>query len=122
MENLIEDIKVRISILLQRIEDVPEYLKPKVNISNDLAYPFIDVGFDGSLYYVVRERGVEVERIMFYSVDSLLFKIFKDLTFELAMKKEIELRHGDEQYSIDKIYQIQDELMKRLNPSWCNGY
>ena len=108
----------KINQLLAKVEDIPKEFIPKVNVSNDLAYPYIDIGFDGTLYLVVRERGIEQERIIYNNLDLLLREIFERLSFELAVKYELENRKDDSEYSLKKIEKIQNDYLKKFNEDW----
>ena len=111
-------VEREIASLISKVANIPYELIPKVNEPNDLAYPFIDISSEGDLYYVVRERGVELERSIHPDVDCLLNKIFIDLSFVLASKKEMEEREIEADYSFDKIKNIQKEYLKKFNPDW----
>lgn len=117
-KELQEKIEQEINQLLTKVSDVPKELIPQVNRSNDFAYPYIDIGFDGTLYLVVRERGIECERIMYNNLDLLLRDVFERLSFELAVKYELENRKNDAEYSFKKIEKIQNDYLKKFNENW----
>lgn len=111
-------IEKEIYQLLAKVVDIPKEFVPQVNISNDLAYPYIDIGFDGTLYLVVRERGIEYERVIYNDLDLLLQEVFKRLSFELAMKYELENRKSNLDYSFKEVEKIQKEYLKKFNENW----
>lgn len=114
IEKKIKEVNDRLSIIINKL-NIPDYLIPKINISNDLAYPYIDVGEDSSLFLVIRERGVEYERVQYPTIEMLFLKLFEYITFELAVIEEKKIRKNDEDYSVSKINQIQKELLKKID-------
>lgn len=111
-------IESEINKLLIKVEDIPKHFIPQVNISNDFAYPYIDIGSEGILYLVVRERGIEYERIAYNNLDLLIEEIFKRLSFELAVRYELENRQCDSDYSFKKIEEIQKDYLKMFGVNW----
>jgi hypothetical protein len=76
---------------LSRLIDAPERLLPTYGSSEDGARPHIEVEWWG-YYFVVVERGSEIERIPCGTIDELLRQIFQGVTFELAMEYELSHR------------------------------
>lgn len=113
------EIEGEIKELLSKFKYVPDSIVPKINVSNDSAQPFIDIGFGGDLYYVIRERGVELERRLFPNVDYLLREVFIGISHELASNEELKIsRENKLKYSPQKVNDIEKEYLKRFNPDW----
>lgn len=111
-------IENEINKLLIKVEDIPKHFIPQVNMSNDFAYPYIDISSEEILYLVVRERGIEYERIAYNNLDLLIEEIFKRLSFELAVRYELENRQCDSDYSFKKIEEIQKDYLKKFGVNW----
>ncbi|SMC48705.1 Imm63 family immunity protein [Moheibacter sediminis] len=102
---------------LQNKINAPYNLIPEFNISNDIARPFIDIGEGDIFYYVIKERGLEYERTLYRNEDELLYRVFKDVTFEIATKYELENRNNDKDFRI-LLFKKQEELMSLLYLDW----
>ncbi|WP_434574808.1 hypothetical protein [Riemerella anatipestifer] len=63
--------------------NVPIDLLPSINISNDYAKPYIEIQ-DNYYYYVIRERGEEYERTLYFDIKKLLYRVFDDISFDMA--------------------------------------
>ncbi|MBK1897307.1 hypothetical protein [Chryseobacterium paridis] len=87
-EALTKDLEEKISRAISKIGDVPFHLIPKINESNDNASPYVDIGEDGVIYIVIRERGVEYERNFCRDTDDALLKLFRYNSSEIARTKE----------------------------------
>ncbi|WP_379968019.1 Imm63 family immunity protein [Epilithonimonas sp. UC225_85] len=112
-----QDLKNKMRLLADKIR-TPHSLIPEVNESNDFAKPYIDMGMGDVFYYVIRERGVEYERILFRNESELLFRIFKDITFEMAIKYELNNRIEGQDFRI-LLFKKQEELIAKLNSEWA---
>lgn len=110
------EIELKIEQLGIKI-NAPIHLIPEVDESNDFAKPYIDIGYGDVFYYVIRERNVEYERILYKNEDELLYRIFKDITFEMATKYELENRNNDQDFRVI-LFKKQEELMSLLNTDW----
>lgn len=95
----------------------PLSILPLINESNDFAKPFIEVDDSGLIYLIVRERGEEYERYITDTIDALLYWVFRDITFTMASKSELDNR-VDNQDSRVIIYDEQIKLLNILNPQW----
>ncbi|WP_413512607.1 hypothetical protein [Myroides odoratus] len=107
-------IKNRIAQLVSKVEGFPEEFIPQINESNDFAFPYIDIGFEGEMHLVIRERGIEYERTYYPEVDLLIEEVFKRIAFELAVRDEAQHRKNETDYSFDKIEKLQMEYMNKL--------
>jgi hypothetical protein len=90
-ETLTKDLEEKISKAISKIGDIPSYLIPKINESNDDASPYVDIG-DGVIYIVIRERGVEYERNFCRDTDDALLKLFRYNSSEIARAQEKKIR------------------------------
>ena len=88
---------------------VPAGLIPRVNYSNDFADPYIEIGDDDTLYLVVREAGLELDRVVCNDIKLLLKAAYAKIAFELAAKLELQLRKDESDYSVEKIKEIEKE-------------
>lgn len=112
----IKELEFKIAELANKIV-APIDLLPQINQSNDFAKPYIDVGNGDVIYYVIKERGVEYERVLYVNEDELLYRIFKDITIEMAQKYELRNRIESQDFRI-LLFKGQGELMNLLNPDW----
>lgn len=112
----IKELELKIKELADKIE-VPNNLLPEINESNDYAKPYIDIGIGDLFYYVIRERGIEYERTFYKNTNELLYRIFKDISFEMAQKYELKNRIEKQDFRI-LLFKRQEELMNLLNPDW----
>ncbi|WP_245461765.1 Imm63 family immunity protein [Rhizobium leguminosarum] len=49
-----------------------------------MATPYVDLRDNDEIYYVVEERGVELERVKCSSIDDVLYFLFSDITHDMA--------------------------------------
>lgn len=111
-EIVISIIEDEIQKNIYKLGFVPEALIPKINKSNDFAYPYIEVYDDRIFYIVIEERGVEYRRDLFVEIDSLLKAIFEMITKSLAIER---LKENRSDITSTVINQKQEELMKLLD-------
>jgi hypothetical protein len=92
---------------------------PTYGFSRDAAQPHIEV--DSTAYYwVVVERGHELDRFTTAEVDALLERVFTTVTFELATSYELAHRVGLTDCR-SLIFQRQIELLSMLSPRWAQA-
>jgi len=93
-------------------------LLPTYEVSEQTGRPHIES--EGSeFHYVVTERGTEFERFRARSADDLLYRVFHDVTFSMAMMREVKQRiPGDD--CRRQIWQFQMAMLERLNPAWAS--
>ena len=112
----LDDIKNEVDKLANKINASTDLL-PTYSYSRDLAYPHIEVDSSGLLYYVIVERGEELERRITNKLDDLLFWIFSSVTFSMASAYELKNRIEDKdcrRIMFDK----QEELLGILSENW----
>jgi hypothetical protein len=90
---------------------------PTFGRSEDGARPHIEVAGPFA-YYVVVERGQELERWQFADLDALLHRVFADITFQVACRFELRNRRPGED-SRRLMFAKQLEHLTHLNPSWA---
>ena len=106
----------RIQELARRI-DVPANLLPTYGISlgNGLAH----IEIEGEQYhYVNAERGVVYSRFTTTALDDLLYIVFRDAAFSMAIKLVRDKRKPDTDYR-RTIFPEQVGLLAQLNPEWA---
>jgi hypothetical protein len=69
-------------------------------------------------FYVIAERGQELNRYAALELDELLYHVFSDVTFELSMKYELAHRIGT-QDSRRIHFRRQVELLSMLSSAWA---
>jgi hypothetical protein len=72
---------------------------------------------NGQLFYVVTERGQELKRDFAVDTDDLLYRIFADVTFEMALRFELDNRIKSKD-SRRKMFVKQEELLGILSDKW----
>jgi hypothetical protein len=112
----LRDIETEVAALARHLgaagEDLPSY-----GISHDFGRPHIEVE-NVLYYYVVVERGEELERRSTESYDELLYWIFRDVTHKLAFSREI-MNRVEDQDCRRIAFPKQIELMKRISSTMC---
>lgn len=110
------EIKAEVDRLAAKI-DAPENLLPTYGTSRDFAYPHIEVD-SRFYYYVVVERGQELDRKWAPFLDQLLEWIFVGVTSQMA--GTYELAHRVESEDFRRIwFARQIELLTLLNSDWA---
>ena len=116
MKLTLEDIKTLVDKLAEKI-NVPQCHFPTYGYSNDGAQPHIEVDINGQLYYVIVERGEELRRDVALDTDDLLYRIFADITFSMAVDYEVNHRVKEEDFR-RQMFAKQEELLGKLNDNW----
>ena len=115
MQMTLAEIKATVDQLAERI-GASGYALPTYGHSDDGARPHIEVD-SRCYYYVIVERGQELERITTHDVDELLYHVFGNITFSLACK--FELAHRRKNRDCRRlIFKHQVELLSTLSPQW----
>lgn len=111
----IERIRHLVLRLASRI-DAPEVLLPTFGAPDGFGRPHIEV--HGGLYYwVVFERGVELERRTTTDIDLLLYWVFDAVSLSLA--SEYERHHRSPNVDFRRLlFKRHLELLEVLSPSW----
>jgi hypothetical protein len=79
--------------------NAPGSLLPTFGFSRDMGHPHIEVDHKG-YHYVVVERGTELERKSSDNLTDLLYWIFKDITFSMSVKFELQNRIEDQDFRV----------------------
>jgi hypothetical protein len=116
MKPTLEDIKELVEKLAEKI-NAPQHLLPTYGHSIDGAHPHIEIDKNEQLYYVVVERGQELKRDFAVDIDDLLYRIFADITFSMAVDYEVKHRIESEDFR-KQMFAIQEELLGILNGKW----
>ena len=111
----LSEIEVKVNEAAQKI-GAPQNILPTYGYSEQNARPHIEVS-PRAYSYVIAQSGQEVSRYATRDIDQLLYKIFVDVTFGLAVtyaeKKRIENQ------DIRRVaFQRQVELLTLLSPQW----
>lgn len=88
---------------------------PALESTGDGAY--LDIDLSGRLYYVIKDRGQEVKNESGRDMDEILFEVFKDATFRMAVNYEKENRIAGEDIR-RQMFAKQIELVQALNKKW----
>ena len=109
-------IKKKVKELANRIE-APANLLPTYRFSNGDESPLIEIDKFGNLHYVKVERGKEFARETTTELDELLYWIFSDVTFWMAIKFELNSRI-ESQDNRRITFDQQEKLLGILSDSW----
>jgi hypothetical protein len=101
---------------LAEIVGAPAKTLPAFGRSEQNGRPHIEVDSAG-YHYIIAERGQELERRTTPDIDELLYQIFQWITFELAVKYELD--HRTQGQDIRRLlFDYQERLLSRISPSW----
>ena len=92
-------------------------LLPTYGYSLDEAHPHIEVDDKGLMHYVTVERGQEQSRETTDELNTLLYWIFKDVTFAMACNYELKNRIEDKDCR-RIMFEKQEELLGMLSDIW----
>jgi len=116
MKSTFSEIKSLIDRLAAKI-NVPKEQLPTYGSSIGDGTPCIDIGVDGTVYFVVTERGTEFERWLPQTMDDLLYRVIEGATWSMASQYELKHRiKGQDNRRISFAYQ--EELLGILNKDW----
>jgi hypothetical protein len=113
----LDEVRTAVEKLAPLIEADPNVL-PTYGESRDMGWPHIEVDSTGAYHWVVRERGVELERHSYARLNDLLYKIFESVTSALAGRWELDHRIEGPDFR-RLMFKRQLELLDRLNPTWA---
>ena len=110
------ELRTRIQTMA-RVIGAPNDLLPAYRTSEQNGGPHIEI--DGPTYhYVFSERGQEYDRWSTTSIEELLYRTFRDLTFWMSYKvARPHQKPGKDPRR--EAYRQQIELLRRLNPEWA---
>ena len=96
--------------------EAPAGSLPTFGRSEQSGRPHIEVDSNG-YHYVIAERGQELERHTTPDIDELLYYTFRWITFELAVKYELD--HRIQGQDIRRVlFAYQQDLLSQLSPAW----
>lgn len=111
----LSEIEVKVNELARKI-GAPQNILPTYGYSEQTARPHVEVS-PRAYYYTVAQSGQEVSRYGTRDVDQLLYKIFVDVTFGLAITYAE--KNSIENQDIRRLaFQRQIELLTLLSPQW----
>jgi hypothetical protein len=112
---ILSEIEVKVNELAQKI-GAPQNILPTYGFSEQTARPHIEVS-PRAYYYVVAQSGQEVSRYTTRDIDQLLYMIFVDVAFGLAVTHAE--KHRIENQDIRRVaFPRQVELLTLLSPQW----
>jgi len=111
----LSEIEIKVNELAQKI-GAPQNTLPSYGYSEQTARPHVEVS-PRAYSYVVAQSGQEVSRYATRDIDQLLYKIFVDVTFGLAIMYA-EKNRVENQDIRRAAFQRQIELLTRLSPQW----
>jgi hypothetical protein len=111
----LNEIQTKVELLAKLIDSPVDQLPTYGNSRGD-GTPNIDIG-GGTYYYTAPDRGVMSINRQTQNIDELLYWIFKDITFSMAVWFELENRIKD-QHARRLIFSHQLGLLKTLDTNW----
>ena len=115
MEITLAEIQVLVERLAEKI-NAPLHILPSYGHTRDGAYPHIEIS-DKGYHYVVVERGEELERFVTESLNELLFKVFRSVTFSMSCDFELKNRIKSQDFR-RQLFMKQIELLTELDEEW----
>jgi hypothetical protein len=111
----LSEIEVKVNELAQKI-GAPQNILPTYGYSEQTARPHVEVS-PRAYHYVVAQSGQEVSHYTTRDIDQLLYKIFVDVTFGLAISNA-EKNRIENQDIRRSAFPHQIELLTLLSPQW----
>jgi len=111
----LSEIEIKVNALAQNI-GAPQDILPTYGYSEQSARPHVEVS-PQAYSYVVAQGGQEVSRDATRDIDRLLYKIFVDITFGLAVTYAEKDRIEDQDIR-RVVFPRQVELLTLLSPQW----
>jgi hypothetical protein len=87
----------------------------------DAGCAYIEIGDDGQLDWIVKERGQLLEHRTTSDPDELLYWSFQSTTFSLASHWEVRHRDESQDFRVG-LWAKQAELLHRINPVWAQRW
>jgi hypothetical protein len=112
----LEELKQKVDELAQRIK-CPQHFLPSYGEMKHDAHPYVDIDRSGTLYYIVKERGHENKWLRTYKLQELLYWVFEDVTWRMALEFEIKNRIEDKDCR-RIMFQKEEELLGQLDELW----
>jgi len=101
---------------LARLINAPDETLPTFGTSEDFARPHIEK-HGNEYHWVVVERGKELQRKKTSNLDEIIYWIFQSVTFQMAIKIELQNRIENEDFRI-QLFKIQENLIGKINPKY----
>ncbi len=91
---------------------------PDFDFCKTEGHPYIEIGNNGLLHYVIKERDIELERKIAITINELEYWVFEKITLEIAIN--FELNNRDETKDSRRImFAKQIELLSMIDSNWC---
>ena len=116
MKPTLSQVKALVEQLAVKI-NAPEKLLPTYGNSIDDGHPYIEIE-SGILFYLAKERGIEVKRYVALDLDDLLYHIFKDIMFTMATNYELKNRIKGQDFR-RILFAEQERLLGSLDKKWA---
>ena len=116
MESSLADIQKKTEEYAAVI-DAPKHLMPSYGKGFDEFQPNIAQDANGQLRYEIYERGQLITNLIAAAEDELLYFIFRDITFSMAIQYEYNNRNS-RQDSRRVLFAYQLDLLGKLNEKW----
>lgn len=107
--------------IINKVLEIASVIDCKPNLIPSFEYnpdgESIDVDLSGTLYYLVSERGREIERYSTYNVDDFLYKVFSRITSGMAEDFTVNNRNRNVDFR-RQLFAEQLRLMSLIDPNW----
>jgi hypothetical protein len=113
------EIEAAVTETAARIQPT-EYYLPTYGRSEGFGRPHVETSAR-DMSYVIVERGTELQRHTTTDLDMLLYWIFRDVTFSMAVDYEVAHRSEGQDFRI-LLFQHQLQLLQDLRPEWRHRY
>jgi hypothetical protein len=87
----------------------------------DAGCPYIEIGDDGQLHWIVKERGQLLEHRTTRDPDELLYWSFQSTTFSIASHWEGQQSEDNQDFRVG-LWAKQADLLYKLNPAWAHRW
>lgn len=91
---------------------------PTFGSSADGGRPHIET-IDGVYYYVVCERGTELERTLFIDENELYYLALRDATAQVVGDRVLAARGDEFRDSRRERFRLHEDLMRQIEPAWA---
>ena len=116
MKSSLADIQQK-AIDYAAIINAPQELLPTYENSRDEFVPNIALDTNGQLRYEIYERGQLITNEFATDEDDLLYYIFRDISFSMAVRYEVHNRNPRQDWR-RMLFAKQAELLGQLSPAW----
>ena len=111
-------INYRMKKLASQI-NTPLELLPAIGVENHSGKPYIRIFFP-AYYLIAFDNGINVYKKRFFNIDDLLYEVFEQVTFDMALQYELKNRILGQDFR-RLAFEYQLELMRQLSSQWYNN-